>query len=101
MIGDYFCRRRKKLLKFSIQIHSMVKIIVDSLTDIAIEHAENRGVKNIGLTGGVSYNIPITEMVEKQVNKAGLKLIVHNNIPNGDGGISIGQNAIIGHKLSL
>jgi hydrogenase maturation protein HypF len=79
--------------------HSMVKTIVDKLTDIAIENAENKGIKTIGLTGGVSYNIPINEMVEKQVNKAGLELIVHNNIPNGDGGISIGQNAIIGHKL--
>jgi len=25
---------------------------------------------------------------------------VHNRIPNGDGGISIGQNVIVGHKLS-
>jgi hydrogenase maturation factor HypF (carbamoyltransferase family) len=39
-------------------------------------------------------------MIEKQVEKVGLKLIVHNRIPNGDGGISIGQNAIIGHKLN-
>ena len=81
-------------------VHSMVKTIVDKLSDIAIEHAENKGIKNIGITGGVSFNISITEMAEKQVNKAGLKLIVHNHIPNGDGGISIGQNAIIGHKLS-
>jgi hydrogenase maturation protein HypF len=81
-------------------VNSMVKTIVDKLTDIAIEHAEGKGIKTIGLTGGVTYNIPITEMVEKQVNTAGLELIVHNRIPNGDGGISIGQNAIIGHKLS-
>ena len=80
--------------------YSMVKSIVDSLTNIAINHAKKVGINNIGLTGGVSYNIPITEMVEKQVKTAGLKLIVHNRIPNGDGGISIGQNAIIGHKLS-
>jgi len=39
-------------------------------------------------------------MVETQVKNAGLDFIVHNRIPNGDGGISIGQNAIIGHKLS-
>ena len=79
--------------------HSMIKAIVDKLTDIAIDNAENEGIDNIGLTGGVSYNIPINEMVKKQVDKSGLKLVVHKNIPNGDGGISIGQNAIIGHKL--
>ena len=81
--------------------HSMVKTIVDKLTDIAIEHAELNNIKTIGLTGGVSYNIPITEMVEKQVEKAGLSLVVHNQVPNGDGGIATGQNVIVGHKLSL
>lgn len=80
--------------------HSMVKTIVDKLTDIAIEHAELNNIKTIGLTGGVSYNIPITEMVEKQVKKAGLSLVVHNRVPNGDGGIATGQNVIVGHKLS-
>jgi len=50
------------------------------------------------LSGGVSYNIPITEMVESQVKKSGLKLIVHNSVPNGDGGICIGQNAVVGYS---
>ncbi|MDH7517847.1 MAG: carbamoyltransferase HypF [Candidatus Thermoplasmatota archaeon] len=79
--------------------YSMVKSIVDKLVEIAVENAKENSIKTIGLTGGVSYNIPINEMVEKQVNKAGLKLIVHNRVPNGDGGISIGQNVIVGHKL--
>ena len=81
-------------------VYSFVKRVVDDLTNIAINHAENLGINNIGLTGGVSYNIPIVEIIKKQVEKAKLKLIVHNQIPNGDGGISIGQNAIIGHKLN-
>ncbi|UCF12011.1 MAG: carbamoyltransferase HypF [Thermoplasmatales archaeon] len=80
--------------------YSFVKTIVNKLTDIAIEHAERNNIKHIGMTGGVSYNIPITEMVEKRVNEAGLKLAVHNRVPNGDGGIAIGQNVIAGHKLS-
>ena len=79
--------------------HSIVKAIVDGLTNIAIEHAENNGIESVGLTGGISYNIPITEMVEKQVKKARLKFSVHNRVPNGDGGIAIGQNVIIGHKF--
>jgi len=81
-------------------VHSIVKSIIDSLSELSINYANDNNIKYVGLTGGVTYNIPIIEMVEKQVNKAGLKLIVHNQIPNGDGGISIGQNAIIGYKLS-
>ncbi len=79
--------------------YCMVKTIVDKLVEIAVENAEANGIKSIGLTGGVSYNIPITEMVEKKVKKAGLSLVVHNRVPNGDGGISMGQNVIVGHKL--
>jgi hydrogenase maturation protein HypF len=79
---------------------SLVKAIVDSLADIAITTALDNKIKTIGVTGGVSYNIPITEMIYTKVKNARLKLIVHNNVPNGDGGISIGQNAIIGYKLN-
>ena len=79
--------------------YSFVKTISDSLAEIAIEHAENKGIKYVGLSGGVTYNIPITEMVEEKVKKSGLKLVVHNKVPNGDGGISIGQNIIIGNKI--
>jgi len=80
--------------------HSFVKTIIDNLTIVAIENAEKNGIDNIGITGGVSYNIPITEMVETEVKNAGLDFTVHNRIPNGDGGISVGQNAIIGYKSS-
>ncbi len=73
---------------------SFVKTIVDELTNIAVEGAENNNIKNIGISGGVSYNIPIVEMVENILKKHGFNLIVHNRIPNGDGGISIGQNVI-------
>ena len=79
--------------------YSFVKIITNELTNIAIDYARNKDVKYIGLSGGVTYNIPITEMVAEKIKKSGLKMIVHNNVPNGDGGIAIGQNAIIGNKF--
>jgi hydrogenase maturation protein HypF len=80
--------------------HSFVKTITDNLTDIAIEYAENRGIKYVGLSGGVTYNIPITNIVAEKLKKTNLNLIIHNKIPNGDGGISIGQNIVVGNKLT-
>ncbi len=77
---------------------SFVKTVVDSLCDIAISSAQENRVKHIGISGGVSYNIPIVEMVEKRLKKDGFDLFVHNRIPNGDGGISAGQN-IIGSQM--
>ena len=73
---------------------------MNGLTEIAINYAIEQNIKTIGISGGVSYNLPIIEIIERQVNKSGLKLIVHNKIPNGDAGISVGQNVIIGHKLN-
>jgi hydrogenase maturation protein HypF len=55
----------------------------------------------VGLTGGVSYNLPICEMVVNRLKGRGLEPLLHDRIPNGDGGISLGQNAIAGMiKLS-
>jgi hydrogenase maturation protein HypF len=79
--------------------YSFLNSIVGNLANIAINHAMQNGLETVGLSGGVSYNIPITEMIERIVKKAGLRFIVHNNIPNGDGGIAVGQNVIVGHKL--
>ena len=79
--------------------YSFVKTIIDDLSDSAIDYAKDKGIKSVGLSGGVAYNIPITEMVESKVQKAGLNLLVHNRVANGDGGICIGQNAIIGNKI--
>jgi hydrogenase maturation protein HypF len=79
--------------------YSFVKSIIDELTNLAINYARDKGVKYIGLSGGVTYNIPLTEMVAEKVKKSEFKLVVHNNVPNGDGGIAIGQNTIIGNKF--
>jgi len=78
--------------------YSFVQTLMNGMSMVAIKEAEKHQVKHIGLTGGVSYNIPITEMVFAEIKKAGFSLLVHNKIPNGDGGISIGQN-VIGSNL--
>ena len=77
----------------------MVKSIIDSLTDIAIKNARAENIKSIGLSGGVSYNLAINDMVYEKLKDTEFDLVVHNSVCNGDGAISIGQNAIIGHKL--
>jgi hydrogenase maturation protein HypF len=77
--------------------YSAVITMVEALTEIAMNHAEK---KEIGLTGGVSYNIPIIEMVEKRLYRDGYTLLTHTRTPNGDGCIAVGQNVIVGRLLS-
>jgi len=74
--------------------YSIIRNVVDVMTMTACDAAESAGINKIGLTGGVSYSAPICSMITEEVNKRGLDLLVHRNVPNGDGGISVGQAAI-------
>jgi hydrogenase maturation factor HypF (carbamoyltransferase family) len=39
------------------------------------------------------------ELFKLHIEKAGMELVTHRDIPNGDGGISLGQNLIASYKL--
>lgn len=70
----------------------------DGLSKIAVENAKKYGIEYIGLTGGVSYNKIISERIIKNIEKEHLKPLIHEKIPNGDGGIAFGQ--AVGYLLN-
>ncbi len=74
--------------------YSIVHGIVSELVDLAAERAESEGIKDIGLTGGVSYNGVVSRIFEDTVKSHSLNPVEHSAVPNGDGGISVGQAAI-------
>lgn len=77
--------------------YSVVHGILDEMVASAADSASEDGY--IGITGGVSYDVPMIKMAEEIASKHGLKLCCHRNIPNGDGGISTGQVAIALSRL--
>ncbi len=79
--------------------YSMVTEAIEALVGIAAEKAQEEEIPYIGISGGVAYNLPIVRMAKDSVKKRGLTFITHNRVPNGDGGISVGQNAIAGNIL--
>ena len=80
--------------------YSVVYNIMKELVGSACSCAESEGIDTIGLTGGVSYNHAITKMFMDLVSSNGLKPVIHNDVPNGDGGVSVGQAAIALHRLN-
>lgn len=75
---------------------SFVRALTSGLAERACVFARHEGLRQVGLTGGVSYSGPITAWVKETVERQGLEFVGHERIPNGDGGISTGQNAICG-----
>ncbi|MCU0852871.1 MAG: carbamoyltransferase HypF, partial [Thermoplasmata archaeon] len=78
---------------------SFVSTLVMRIAERACARAQSEGLRQVGLTGGVSFSRPITKWVKEEVEKNGLEFVGHERISNGDGGISTGQNAIAGSLL--
>lgn len=74
--------------------YSIVSGIVDELVAIAAERAASEGIGHIGITGGVSCNGAIARMFTESVKSRMLVPVLHRDVPNGDGGISVGQAAV-------
>ena len=79
--------------------YSVVYNIMKELVQSASETADSVGIKYLGLTGGVSYNSTITKMFMDLVSGTDHPFIIHNDVPNGDGGVSIGQAAIAAKRV--
>ncbi|MGB9636762.1 MAG: carbamoyltransferase HypF [Thermoplasmata archaeon] len=78
--------------------YSAVNAVVKGMVEIAVRCGREYGWKEIGVSGGVSYNGPIVRMIESHAKNLGFEVMLHNNVPNGDMGISVGQCAIGGKK---
>ena len=74
--------------------YSIIYNVMKCLTESAVEAADSDGIGSIGITGGVSYNSSVCRMFSQIAKDSGHGLIFHNNVPNGDGGVSAGQAAI-------
>ncbi len=89
----------------NLDVHSRVDLafsaedaIATGLAELAVNAAEKGGIGTIGLSGGVAYNEHITTRVREIVEANDFTFIVHNKIPTGDGGISLGQAIVASLK---
>jgi hydrogenase maturation protein HypF len=65
------------------------------LASLAVENAVEAGVKTVGFSGGAACNQILAGIMRRTVEDAGLKFLVHEAVPAGDGGVSFGQ-AVVG-----
>ncbi len=71
----------------------------EALATLACDISDREGVDYIGFSGGVALNRIITNAVVSTVQSRGKIVLLHSQVPPGDGGISIGQAAIAAANL--
>jgi hydrogenase maturation protein HypF len=69
--------------------------LAQGLASLAVEKALEHGVKTVGFSGGVASNQILAEVIRSTIEAAGLRFLVHEAVPPGDGGVSFGQ-AVVG-----
>ena len=70
--------------------------LAKGISELALSLAARKGLESIGLSGGVAYNDHITSTIAETVKEAGFELLVHKQVPCGDGCISFGQAVAVG-----
>jgi len=73
-------------LAFSAQLY-----LAKGLVQMAVSEAKHLDVDVVGFSGGVAYNEHITQTIRKVVEENKLRFVVHELVPPGDGGVSLGQ----------
>jgi hydrogenase maturation protein HypF len=84
-------RLRKADLAYSTHAY-----LATGLASLAVEKALENGICNVGFSGGAACNVLLASLMRKTVEAAGLRFLVHEVVPAGDGGVSFGQAAIDG-----
>lgn len=79
--------------------YSIVYNILREMVDTSIDVADEEGIEHIGITGGVSYNSAISRMFRDMVKSSVHVGVLHRDVPNGDGGVSVGQTAIAMRRI--
>jgi hydrogenase maturation protein HypF len=68
----------------------------EAVAGLAVELARAEQLETVALSGGVFQNVLLTDIVSRAVVADGLQVLVHERVPPNDGGISVGQAAIVG-----
>jgi hydrogenase maturation protein HypF len=73
---------------------------VRMLAQAAVAASERTGLKTVALSGGTFANRLVVEGLASSLRDAGLEVLLHRDLPPGDGCLSLGQAVIAHHRLT-
>jgi len=74
------------------------RTLVVMLSEITRKAYLETGLKTVALSGGVFQNVLLVEALAHELEAAGFTVLLHEQVPTNDGGISLGQ-AVIGQEF--
>jgi hydrogenase maturation protein HypF len=71
----------------------------NGLVEAILAVARAIGEPRVALTGGCFQNRRLTERAAQRLTRAGFEVLLHRQVPPGDGGVSLGQVAVAAARL--
>jgi hydrogenase maturation protein HypF len=73
--------------------------VADAIARTCVLLRARTGLGVVALSGGVFQNLLLLDRTVRRLEAAGLRVLVHSQVPPNDGGISLGQVAVAGARL--
>lgn len=73
--------------------------IAQSCTDMALKLAREQGLSHVALSGGCFANLLLLRSVVRNLQDGGLTVLTQQRAPVGDGGLALGQCAVVMARL--
>ena len=74
--------------------------VASATADLVVAIAARTGITTVGLTGGVFQNAVLTTTIRAALMVAGLRVLTHSLVPPNDGGLALGQVAVVAARLA-
>jgi hydrogenase maturation protein HypF len=78
---------------------SAEQYLAEGLALLAVSQANQLGVRAVGFSGGVASNEHMVRAIGEVIELNGLRFVVHESLPPGDGGLSFGQAVAAGWQV--